>query len=117
MKKGGRLNYVGFRENYLMPTVERIDVDSRIRCHSFRHYHASVLVAAGVDPIKIAQRLEHTDTTITLNRYSHLRPGADLETLQALNSIWGGNNEPVDPDASAQSEDASAFLDSILNGS
>ncbi|AOP54496.1 tyrosine-type recombinase/integrase [Brevibacterium aurantiacum] len=117
MKKGGRLNYVGFRENYLMPTVERIDVDSRIRCHSFRHYHASVLVAAGVDPIKIAQRLGHTDTTITLNRYSHLRPGADLETLQALNSIWGGNNEPVDPDASAQSEDASAFLDSILNGS
>lgn len=119
MKRGGKMSYLGFTSKYLIPTVERkdVDVNSTIRCHSFRHYHASVLVAAGVDPIKVAQRLGHTDTTITLNRYSHLRPGADFETLQALNGIWGDNNEPVDPGAAAQSDDASAFLDSILNGS
>ena len=40
--------------------------------HSFRHTHASMLIAAGMDIVQVSKRLGHSSPTVTLNVYSHL---------------------------------------------
>lgn len=45
--------------------------------HALRHYHASVLVAAGVSVRYVADRLGHASATLTLSTYSHLMPHED----------------------------------------
>lgn len=42
--------------------------------HSLRHFHASMLIAAGLSPRAVADRLGHADVSITLTVYSHLWP-------------------------------------------
>lgn len=58
--------------------------------HDCRHYHASVLILAGIEPQKVADRLGHANVTVTLKVYAHLfkemaghanRIGSDLEQL------------------------------------
>ena len=46
-----------------------------IRFHDLRHTHASILINAGVDIIKISRRLGHARPSITLDIYGHLIPG------------------------------------------
>lgn len=58
--------------------------------HDCRHYHASVLIMAGVLVQLVADRLGHADVTVTQKVYAHLfrelsghgnKAGADLEQL------------------------------------
>lgn len=46
-----------------------------IRFHDLRHTHASLLLAAGVNPKVVQERLGHSSVTLTLNTYSHVMPG------------------------------------------
>jgi len=46
----------------------------RLRLHDLRHTHASLLLAAGVPVKEVADRLGHTEPTITLSVYAHLIP-------------------------------------------
>lgn len=50
-----------------------------IHFHGFRHTHASDLIAAGVHPKVISERLGHASISITLDRYGHLFPGSQDE--------------------------------------
>jgi integrase len=43
-----------------------------IRLHDLRRLHVSLLVAQGLDPRSIADRIGHTNPSFTLNVYSHL---------------------------------------------
>jgi integrase len=43
-----------------------------VRFHALRHTHASALIAAGLDIVKISKRLGHSNPTITLRTYAHL---------------------------------------------
>lgn len=45
--------------------------------HDLRHYHASVLIAAGVDILAVSRRLGHANATMTLKTYGHLVKGRD----------------------------------------
>lgn len=45
--------------------------------HDLRHYHASVLIAAGIDIVAVSRRLGHASVTTTLNTYGHLVKGRD----------------------------------------
>ena len=47
------------------------------RFHDLRHFHATQLIAAGVDVRTVAHRLGHTTPTLTLNTYAHLVSAAD----------------------------------------
>jgi integrase len=40
--------------------------------HSLRHYHASALIASGMDVLSISRRLGHGSPALTLNVYGHL---------------------------------------------
>ena len=48
-----------------------------IRFHDIRHTHASILISAGIDIVKISKRLGHANPKITLEFYAHLLPNTD----------------------------------------
>lgn len=43
-----------------------------ITLHGFRHTHASLLFASGVDVKQVQARLGHSDINTTLNIYTHV---------------------------------------------
>lgn len=52
-----------------------------IRFHDLRHSSATLLLAQGVHPKIVQERLGHADITMTLNRYSHVTP--DMQRMAA----------------------------------
>ena len=50
-----------------------------IRFHDLRHTHASILIAEGVDIVKVSHRFGHANPEITLETYAHDLPNADNE--------------------------------------
>lgn len=58
-----------------------------INPHKFRHTQASILYAAGVDPITISKRLGHKQVSTTQNIYAHLVAKADAEASAAVADI------------------------------
>jgi len=53
----------------------------KIRFHDLRHTSATLLLAQGVNPKIVQERLGHADISMTLNRYSHVTP--DMQRLAA----------------------------------
>jgi integrase len=53
----------------------------KIRFHDLRHTSATLLLAKGVHPKIVQERLGHADISMTLNRYSHVTP--DMQRLAA----------------------------------
>lgn len=58
-----------------------------IRIHDLRHSHASLLVAQGVDYMKIQERLGHEKMQTTLDVYSHLYPERKDSVATLLDTI------------------------------
>lgn len=50
-----------------------------IRLHDLRHTHATMMMAQGVNPKTVAERLGHASVVITLDTYSHVLPGLQEE--------------------------------------
>lgn len=57
-----------FQETYNLPEIHP---------HKFRHTQASLLYAAGENPIAISKRLGHKQVSTTQNIYAHLMEGGD----------------------------------------
>lgn len=58
-----------------------------IKLHGMRHTNATAMIAAGVNPKVVQQRLGHADVSVTLNTYTHVLPGMDQEAAQKLDNI------------------------------
>jgi integrase len=58
--------------------------------HALRHTHASHLIDAGIDVVKISKRLGHASPTITLAVYSHLFDKHGDKSAQAINDAVAG---------------------------
>jgi integrase len=61
----------------------------RVKFHALRHTHASALIAAGVDVVKISRRLDHSDPTVTLRVYAHLFDKTDTAIASAIDVALG----------------------------
>lgn len=59
----------------------------KVRLHDLRHTHASLLLARGVHPKVVQERLGHSSITITLDLYSHLAPGLQEAAAATLNGL------------------------------
>lgn len=55
--------------------------------HSLRHTHASMLLANGVHPKIVQERLGHARISTTLDTYSHLIPGMQREAVKVFNKL------------------------------
>jgi integrase len=55
--------------------------------HALRHTHASALIAAGIDVVKISKRLGHSSPTVTLRIYAHLFKPDDEAAAVAIDAV------------------------------
>ena len=58
-----------------------------ITLHSWRHFAASQMLAAGVDIMIVANRLGHKDPAVTLRVYGHLIPAKDRDASDIMNNL------------------------------
>ena len=69
--------------------ARRADLE-RLEFHDLRHTFASLMIAAGANPLQLAEALGHTDMTgrpdptLVWKRYGHLYPGSTREAAAAL---------------------------------
>ncbi|MDR3292580.1 MAG: site-specific integrase [Clostridiales bacterium] len=82
----------GFSRPLPPTTIERmketyckISGVKEIRIHDFRHSHVSLLLSKGQDIKLIADRLGHSDVSMTLNVYSHFFPDKQVALMSSLN--------------------------------
>ena len=59
----------------------------RIKIHSLRHSHASLLINMGENPLLIKERLGHEKIQTTLGTYGHLYPNTNLEVANKLTGV------------------------------
>lgn len=58
-----------------------------VRFHDLRHSHATMLLAQGVHPKIVAERLGHSQIAVTMDLYSHVSPPMQQEAAQKLDSL------------------------------
>lgn len=69
--------------------VDGCDVP-RIRLHDLRHTHATHLLAAGVNPRVVSERLGHSSVSFTLDTYGHVMPGQQADAAAAAAALLNG---------------------------
>ncbi len=57
------------------------------RFHDLRHAHATLMLAAGVHPKVVSERLGHSGVAITLDTYSHVIPALQAEAAGVLDNL------------------------------
>lgn len=75
---------------FLARTAKKAKVDTHL--HALRHFSATTAIAAGYDPVTVAARLGHRDSSITLRTYSHALEQRDRALAATLGRALG----PVD---------------------
>lgn len=69
-----------------------VGLDPPVTFHALRHTHASQLIDAGIDVVKISKRLGHASPVITLQVYAHLFRKRDDVSAAAINAALGSLN-------------------------
>ncbi len=62
----------------------------RVRFHDLRHSHATQLLASGVHPKIVQERLGHSTITLTLDLYSHVSETMQSDAAARLDQAYGG---------------------------
>lgn len=78
-----------------------------IRLHDLRHTHATLLLAAGVNPKVVSERLGHSSVSFTLDTYAHVIPGMQADAAERFMwLLFGPAHEDVeDVDAPEEETD------------
>lgn len=75
--------------NSMMMHFKKLITDTEvppIRFHDLRHTCATLLLAEGVHPKIVQERLGHSDISMTLNRYSHVTPSMQRQAADTLDA-------------------------------
>ncbi|MHB8147373.1 MAG: site-specific integrase [Vulcanimicrobiaceae bacterium] len=73
-------------------TRARLGLSSAVRVYDLRHAHATALLASGVHPKIVQERLGHASIMLTLDTYSHVVPGMQAPALAAISSLFGSSS-------------------------
>ena len=78
-------NYLSIGGRFLAanPTLPKVTF------HALRHSHASALIAAGIDVVKVSRRLGHSSPVITLSTYAHLFGVENDGAADAIEKVLG----------------------------
>lgn len=71
------------------PTLDRAGLP-RIRFHDLRHTAATMLLAQGIHPKIVQERLGHSTIGVTMDVYSHVLPDMQREAAEKLDRLFGG---------------------------
>jgi integrase len=61
----------------------------RVRFHDLRHSHATQLLARGVHPKIVQERLGHSTITVTMDLYSHVSETMQGDAVARLDAAYG----------------------------
>lgn len=84
--RGKALHNSNFRTRIFLPAIEKASVP-RVTLHDLRHTAASLAITNGADVITVSRMLGHTDTSMTLKRYSHFYDEKMQELSNTLNIL------------------------------
>ena len=66
--------------------ANRVGVD-KVKLHDLRHFHASLLLQSGQNPVLVSKRLGHAAVSMTLDIYGHLMPGWQREAAEVFAKV------------------------------
>jgi len=81
--QGGPLRKSKLLRRSFLPLVKRAGLPA-IRFHDLCHTAATLLLAQGVHPKIVQERLGHSHIALTLDTYSHVLPGMGREAASKL---------------------------------
>ena len=84
---GKPLNRDKFRETVIRPALRAAGLPEQLRTYDLRHGHASMLIDLGVNPLAAAQRMGHSDPSVTLREYGHLFDGVQERVSAELDEL------------------------------
>lgn len=87
--KGTAIYRTNFYKRSWYPVLDRAGIP-RIRLHDLRHSAATLLLAEGIHPKVVAERLGHSRVSTTLDIYSHVLPGLQKEVANRLDALLEG---------------------------
>jgi integrase len=58
------------------------------RFHDLRHTYATLLIAAGANPLTVKQRMGHSSITVTMDRYGHLFPHLEEDLTDRMDEAY-----------------------------
>lgn len=85
-RKDGKI----FSRQYITKSFRKMCESANVKYHSFhslRHTHASILLANGVHPKIVQERLGHSKISTTMDIYSHLIPGMQAAAVDIFNTL------------------------------
>lgn len=85
-KNGGPLQLNNLGENEFNKLIEEAKV-KKIRFHDLRHTAITLMLEQGIHYKVVAERVGHSDVSITLNRYSHVSADLQKEAAQVIGSL------------------------------
>ncbi|MHB8178966.1 MAG: tyrosine-type recombinase/integrase [Vulcanimicrobiaceae bacterium] len=56
--------------------------------YDLRHAHATALLASGVHPKIVQERLGHASIQLTMDAYSHVMPGTQSQAWETISSTF-----------------------------
>jgi integrase len=86
-RAGQPLNRDKFRETVIRPALRAAGLPEELRTYDLRHGHASMLIDMGVNPLVVAQRMGHSDPSVTLREYGHLFEGVQERVSEQLDEL------------------------------
>jgi integrase len=87
VKGAGRLEVPVLRDHVIRPALVAAGLPESFRTYDLRHTHASLLIEQGANPLEVAQRMGHTDASITLRVYGHIFEGAQTRLTEKLDAL------------------------------
>jgi integrase len=76
-------------------TIRKAGLPESLRVHDLRHTCATLLLAAGVDPKTVAERLGHSSTQRLFETYAHVLPSMRQRAAAVLGGLLGGGSKPA----------------------
>ncbi len=87
---GRPLDLKNLRTRNFARILEAAELPADFRIYDLRHSMATIMLANGENPKIVSERLGHASITLTMDTYSHVLPGIQLEATARLGSVLYG---------------------------
>ena len=89
---GEPLDRQNLLRRHLRPLLKKTGIPTDLTLYGLRHSCATLMLAAGVHPKVVSERLGHSSITITLDIYSHVMPNMQIEATEKMSGlVFGGH--------------------------
>ncbi len=89
-RRGEPLDRQNLLRRHLRPLLKKAGISADLTLYSLRHSCATLMLAAGIHPKVVSERLGHSSITITLDIYSHVMPTLQEEATDRIGTLVFG---------------------------